>query len=366
MSKYRTICIHLDKQKYLSFKAADFLLDEDFRQWQLSGDPGLAQSWEAWLLANPHKREEVEKAVHLFRLLKFKYKVIDAGTIDREWIRLRETIAASSPKETQGAPFPEEDDQNFPRRRRLFLRISVAAAVVVAVLAGAGYSYFKSSKVTAGELTEYTAPRGQRLSLSLEDGTRVLLNAGSTVTYPKKFSEERRELKLIGEAFFDVAPDPRAPFVIRSGDVTTEVIGTSFGIAAYPSKNVDIAVVTGKVKVYASGSDSAPGELFLTPNQMATFEESNKAFSVKDFDQSKQLAWVSGVLYFDKADFQQIRTKLENWYGVTVVVSPGLELDENLLLTGKYKDQPLEYVLEAYRYPDRFRYQIKNDTVTIF
>lgn len=360
----------MDKHKYFSFKAVDFLLDEDFRQWMTSGDPILTKQWEAWLLANPHKREEVEKARKLFRIMKFRNEIIDAGTVDREWARLQESIGNFASRDTADTLYADNGPgihtiRRFTPFRRWRLGIAAAVAAIT-ILAGTSYFYFKEIKAPYETITEHTAPKGQRLTLQLQDGTRVLLNAGSTITYPQNFKPERRELTLYGEAFFEVAPNPRSPFVITSGDVTTEVIGTSFGITAYPHKQVDVAVVTGKVKVYADTEGSAPNEVFLTPNQMATFEESGKTFSVSDFDQNKQLAWMSGVLYFDKADFPQVKSKLENWYGVTIVVDHDLGLDDNLLLTGKYQDQPLEYVLEAYRYPDRFRYQIRNDTVTIF
>ncbi len=335
-----------------------------------SGDSILTKQWEAWLLANPHKREEVEKARKLFRIMKFRNEIIDAGTVDREWAKLQESIGNFGSRGTADTLCADNDPGTHTIRRFSPFsqwRAGIAAAVAaIIILAGSGYYYFKEIKAPYEAITEHTAPKGQRLTLQLEDGTRVLLNAGSTISYPRNFKPERRELTLHGEAFFEVAPNPRSPFVITSGDVTTEVIGTSFGITAYPQKQVDVAVVTGKVKVYTDTEGSAPNEVFLTPNQMATFKEAGKPFLVSDFDRNKQLAWMSGVLYFDKADFPQVRTKLENWYGVTIVVDHGLELDDNLLLTGKYQDQPLEYVLDAYRYPDRFRYQIRNDTVTIF
>ncbi len=335
-----------------------------------SDDPRLKKEWEAWLQANPHKQEEVEKARKLFRIMKFRNEDIDAGTVDREWARLQESIGNFAYRDTAGTLHTDSDRGVRPVKRfnpfgRWRAGIAAAVAAVI-IIAGTGYFYFREIKTPYEEMAEHTAPKGERLSLQLGDGSRILLNAGSTVTYPKSFRQEKREVTLYGEAFFEVAPNPRSPFVITSGDVTTEVIGTSFGITAYPQKQVDVAVVTGKVKVYANTEGGVSNEVFLTPNQMATFEKSDKAFSVRGFDQNKQLAWISGVLYFDKADFLQVRTKLENWYGVTIVVDPGLELDDNLLLTGKYLDQPLEYILDAYRYPDRFHYEIRNDTVTIF
>lgn len=352
------------ENKYLSFKAADFLLDADFLEWMTSGNPLLTESWESWLLANPHKRKEVEKARRLFDVLKFRKEHVDDVTIDKEWEKLSESIG--------GQVWLLQADDAVPNwNRRSFLyrwwRPGLAAAVfVLMVMAGVVYFYMIKPQESLAGLVEHTAPRGERVSVMLEDGTKVLLNAGSRIIYPKRFKPGRRELTLFGEAFFEVAPDPGSPFTVTTGSVTTEVLGTSFGITAYPDHRVDVAVVTGKVKVYDNEADDSFNEIYLSPSQMASYEDSSGIFRIRDFERHKQLAWISGVLYFDKADFRQVRTKLENWYGVTLVVDPGLRFDDNLLLTGKYQNKPLEYILDAYRYPDRFRYQVKNDTVTIF
>lgn len=356
----------MDNHKYLSFKAADFLLDPDFLEWMKSGDPLLTESWESWLMENPHKRREIQKAKRLFDVLKFKKYEVDPATIDQEWKKLRESIdlQVREPGVFSTGGVTERLRRNPGGR---WWSTGFAAAVLALMLASSAvYFYIEISHKQLSGLAEHIAPRGKRVSLRLTDGSRVILNAGSKIVYPKKFSSGRRELTLYGEAFFEVAPDPHSPFSVTTGSVTTEVLGTSFGITAYPDHQVDVAVVSGKVKVYDNQADQAAGQVYLSPRQMATFEDSSRIFRISHFDQQKQLAWTQGVLYFDKADFEQVRTKLENWYGVTLVVDPGLRFDENLLLTGKYQDKPLNYVLDAYRYPDRFRYQIKNDTVTIF
>lgn len=356
----------MDSHKYLSFRAADFLLDPDFLEWMTSGDPLLTESWESWLLANPHKRQEVEKARMLFDVLKFRKDKVDAVTIDKEWEKLNNSI--------RGQVWQSQADDEVRERNRQhrsfpygWWRPGIAAAIFALIaMAGVVYFYILKPQESLAGLIEHAAPRGERISVRLEDGTKVLLNAGSKIIYPQSFKPGKRELTLFGEAFFEVAPDPGSPFTVTTGNVTTEVLGTSFGITAYPDHRVDVAVVTGKVKVYDNEADRSFNEVYLSPSQMASYEDSSGIFKVRDFEQHKQLAWVSGVLYFDKADFGQVKSKLENWYGVTLVVGPDLRIDENLLLTGKYQDKPLAYVLDAYRYPDRFRYQIRNDTVTIF
>ena len=333
------------------------MLDADFLEWMTSGDSVLAADWESWLQTNPHKRGEVERAVRLFQLLKFRQTELSLEVIDEEWEKLEEFLD-KTPEFSTHRSFDYEEYLSPVWRRAGF------AAAVLALMIIGGVAYFKMPQSSHTQWVEYTAPRGRKVSLKLEDGSRILLNAGSKITYPRKFKPGKRELSLNGEAFFEVVRDTTSPFFVTAGSVTTQVLGTSFGITAYPNQQVGVAVVTGKVKVFEN--ETPHEQIYLSPSQMATFEDSSRVFKIRNFDQNKLLAWVSGVLYFDKADFGQVKTKLENWYGVTLKIEPGLTFDENLLLTGKYQNKSIEYVLDAYRYPERFRYRIKNDTVTIF
>lgn len=340
---------------YSSYKATDFLLDDTFRSWMTGHDREVDRFWKAWLAQHPHRAKELEQAKTLFLALQFKEAPMSRSLIEEEWQRLQTSI------ETNG----ETDDEQVRSGRKWF-SWAAAASVALLLISGWAYRYFQVGTAAEPEMAVIKTVKGQRINIVLKDGTKVLLNSGSSISYPDQFATDKREVQLTGEAFFDVTPNPDAPFLITSGDVTTEVVGTSFGISAYPgTPSVQVAVVSGKVKVYSTENQENNSKLSITPSQMATFQNTDKVFAVSAFDQDTHLGWIDNVLYFDKDNFEHVIKKLENWYGVTIVVDPALNQDPSLFLTGKFKNKSLQYVLDSYRYPNRFDYQIKNDTVKI-
>ncbi len=310
--------------------------------------------WQNQLSSFPQSRQEFKKAEKLHQHLTFTHQIVTQATIEQEWTKLQELL------ETPEVPL-------HPKTKRpVFLKGRLAAMILLLLLAGAGYLYTRQAASEAS-LVSQSAMKGQRLSIRLPDGSTILLNAGSTLRYPNVFPSGKREVFLDGEAFFNVASNPEAPFVIHSGEVITEVLGTSFNIAAYPSQpKVSIAVVSGKVKVSTTSSTSSDGqEVVLHPQQMATFKPADKALSISEFNEAHQLAWTEGILYFDKANFEQMKEQLENWYGVTIHIDPLFKPDSNLLFSGKYTNKPLEAILDVHRYPNRFQYTREGDTIFI-
>ena len=346
----------MSKQDYSSFKAADFLLDDNFVRWVRTGDNEQNLFWLRWISEHPEQKEEIDTARRILLSLQIKEPTIHEETLKEEWQKLHNAF------------LKEEDPQPAAANRGGLLRRSwLTAASMVLLLLSGGLLYFSRGLVANETITVRRAEAGQRLTVLLKDGTKVMLNSGSVLTYPENFRSDLRSVALKGEAFFDVAPNPRAPFLITSGKVTTEVVGTSFGITADPEKgDVQVAVVSGSVKVYASETRSGKSALSLAPAQMATFESDDATFVVSEFDKSKHLAWIDGVLYFEKDDFSTVMEKIEKWYGVKVEVDSDLEPDEELLLTGKFKNKPLNYVLDSYKYPNRFNYELHQDTLKIF
>lgn len=215
------------------------------------------------------------------------------------------------------------------------------------------------------EVTEY----GQQKTIVLTDGTKVKLNSGSTLTYPKTFASDRREVTLKGEAFFSVTKNPDAPFIIHSGDVTTKVLGTEFNVSAYPeSGEVQVAVVSGKVKVNANVKEGAEkNSVCLNPSEMVTFEKKERELSVTSFDIRDQIGWKDGILYFEKSDFTSAIRKLERWYGIKIQLpaDSGKLTETDWRFSGKFKDKDLAYILNVMSYPNRFSYTIENKKVNL-
>lgn len=162
-----------------------------------------------------------------------------------------------------------------------------------------------------------TTPRGGQYQLRLPDGTHVWLNAASGITYPTAFTGNERKIKLTGEAYFEVAKNPKQPFKVVVNDMEVEVLGTHFNVMAYDDEStIRTTLVEGKVKV-SQGS----GSVQVLPSQQAVLEKNNRRLSVGAGDVEEAIAWKNGLFQFHEADILTIMKQLSRWYNVEVEVS---------------------------------------------
>jgi ferric-dicitrate binding protein FerR (iron transport regulator) len=152
----------------------------------------------------------------------------------------------------------------------------------------------------------------QQLRKTLPDGTRILLNRHSTLQYPASFDEERRDVTLTGEAFFDVTPDASRPFRIQARKTAVQVLGTSFSVRAYDA-NVSVAVQTGKVR-FASGQKA----VLLTKNQQATFEASADTIRRVPQLSPNAFAYKTGQLVFTNEPLRDVVQAINGFYNADV------------------------------------------------
>lgn len=174
-------------------------------------------------------------------------------------------------------------------------------------------------------------PIGCEYSLTLSDGTRVWLNAGSSLTYPPRFEKGKREVSMTGEVYFDVARDPGRPFTVLAGEVGLTVLGTSFNVMAYADEpRVETTLVEGSVRVAAAGRETV-----LEPGFQAGFDRGGGSLTVRKVDADSFSAWTRGLLVFYDEPLRSICRKLERWYGVRIdASSPSLD---GVLYTGMIK-----------------------------
>src|SRR5690606_39596217 len=153
--------------------------------------------------------------------------------------------------------------------------------------------------------------------------------------------------------------------LFRSGLANTMVLGTSFNLKTTAnSESIELAVVTGSVKVFHNLKSQNLEERYINPNQSVVWDQQSKAFQIREFEPAKVLAWVDGILVFDNSSFEDIIHTLEKWYGVQIDTA---SLNEKLPTgyTGKYKDKSLETVLQGISYVLDFKYEIKGKEVII-
>lgn len=195
--------------------------------------------------------------------------------------------------------------------RLSWLRVSALLVLV----AGAASLVLLVSNPFAPSFITVANPSGNVQSVHLPDGSTVWLNAASTLHYTKAF-QQSRELELEGEAYFDVTHDEKHPFSVRTGNLETIVLGTTFVIKAYPTDTVaTVSVLSGRVKVANEEQELA----VLTPAMQLQFSKPRQRFTTTHVDTASLVAWKKGLLLFDGWTLFEITQVLERWYGVQFV-----------------------------------------------
>lgn len=176
-----------------------------------------------------------------------------------------------------------------------------------------------------------TVPAGQTAKVTLDDGTVIHLNAGSSLSFPNHFEPgEEREVRLKGEALFEVAHDEAAPFTVDCGRCRTTVLGTRFNIRSYDEDNPVVTLLEGSVRI---GCDH--GETLLKPGQsveVAAEAAGNNAMNVAEADLDVVTAWQQGQFYYHGQTLGQILTDIGRWYNVNVVFASNRHLNDRLHL----------------------------------
>jgi len=238
-----------------------------------------------------------------------------------------------------------------------------AACIVFFTLAGMIYFVNNSNAPLVEHIlvTEVVKknPKGQKLTTYLPDGSKVILNSQSTIRYKTPFTGNERLIELEGEAFFEVMKDTLLPFRVLSEDVSITALGTSFNVNSKNKNQVEVVLVTGKVKV-----SKDPNHLvILNPGKSAIVNQSGE-IEVHEFNYLDKVGWKDGVLAFNDDSLSEIIMKLENWYGVEFI--PVGELENNFHYTGTYENETLEEVLHGISFVHHFKFNITGDTVKIF
>jgi len=181
-----------------------------------------------------------------------------------------------------------------------------------------------------------TTPRARQYNLELSDGTKVWLNASSSITFPTSFATNERKVILTGEAYFEVAKDKARPFRVSVNDMQINVLGTHFNVNAYDDEAaVNTTLLEGSVLLTEKGK-----KVLLKPGQQAQKQKSGAIIVNDNVNLDEVMGWKNGVFYFDNASIQTVLRQLSRWYDVDVVFEKGVptrtfegEIQRNLQLS---------------------------------
>lgn len=215
-----------------------------------------------------------------------------------------------------------------------------------------------------------STPVGGQFQIKLPDGTRVWLNAASSITYPTAFIGKERRVTVYGEAYFEVAKAAGKPFkigVLTSGGesrngIEVEVLGTHFNINAYNNEaTIKTSLLEGKVKIvsdYYNGKQSA----ILKPGQQAQIEVEGKLKVKEDASMEEVVAWKNGEFLFQSADIGTMMRQVARWYNIEVSYPNGMPKDK---FSGKIgRNVNLSQLLEILKYSE-VRFDLKGRTLVI-
>ncbi len=276
----------------------------------------------------------------------------------------------------------ERDQQGFYflRRRRVAIIVSVAALLLVIV----GISWFlfigHSSLYSTDNIVE--VKRGAKTNLVLPDGSKVWLNADSRITYGSDFGKTTRNVRLSGEAYFDVVKDSNRPFVVQTDALDVRVLGTVFNVRAYSDENSTQAVLLrGSIEIVFKRNNKE--RIFLKPNEKVIVRNDyskETAISKQTVNIPKitivnvlpdkidsttpETQWLKNRLLFDQDRLADIVPVLEKWYGVTIEVKDSSLLQRRL--SGRFENEGLKEVLESFKLAMKFQYRIDNNVVSLY
>jgi len=179
------------------------------------------------------------------------------------------------------------------------------------------YRMAKRNEEAVGKINTVTTPKGGQYQIVLPDGSKVWLNAASTLSFPTSFaSMKNRFVELKGEAYFEVAKDRTKPFIVKSNEQKVEVLGTHFNINAYvDEENTKTTLLEGSVRV--SGSGIFGDNALLKPNQQSVL--TGNTIKVLPVDPESAIDWKNGYFSFNKEDLPTIMRKISRWYDVEIV-----------------------------------------------
>jgi ferric-dicitrate binding protein FerR (iron transport regulator) len=290
-----------------------------------------------------------------------------------------------------------EKAEEFDEPKRILPRLlKIAAIVLITFALGAvtGKFYF-NNKVPSNDKEYYIveAPRGAKSFLTLADGTKIWLNAGSKISYYRNYNKEDRNVFLEGEAFFEVAKNELIPFYVYSSGIIVKAIGTAFNVKAYPEEGiVETTLVEGSITVESLGKTGVKEQTLMRPNQKASFYKATKDMVIenqkeegeslkripipipikakierielkKEIDTELYTSWKDKRWFFEKQRLEDFAIILERSYDIKVIFKDD-EL-KNYRLTGSLQEENLEQVLQAIQFTIPMDFNVHHNEVTL-
>lgn len=365
-----------ENRSYNLYTTEDFVNDEYFQDWVFNPEKISEEFWKRFIKENPEKIQSVESAQQILRtipfnelaggeeptdehvrasflkvskLLNLKAKKGTLVSLSTWWVAAASvvlvlTFAYLLIERTNKKPLiavsvvEEPVNDVAPGGNKAFLTLGNGQTVLLdsastGTVLTQGGSVVK--KVTEGELmyeksgepseqknifNTITIPRGGQYNLTLSDGTRVWLNAQSSLKFPVAFTGKERRVELSGEGYFEVSKDAGKPFIVDIGQAAVRVLGTHFNVKAYSDEQTaTTTLVEGLVEV-----ENNESRVLIKPAQQAVINRTNESINVTKASVQAAIAWKNGLFQFENTDLKTIMKQIGRWYDVDVNFEEGV------------------------------------------
>jgi transmembrane sensor len=245
--------------------------------------------------------------------------------------------------------------------------VKAAALVIAMFVLGAGIYLLVRTPVQVPAViawNERTTLPGEKAIITLNDNSKIILNAASKLKYPLRFTGNSREIYLEGEAFFEVSHDSSKPFIVHSSNITTTVLGTKFNINAYkPENEISVSLLEGKVKVSNQKMTGAEDIMLLKPAQQLIYNKSNEISEVVNFDVQKETGWKDNILKFKNEPLDKVFVVLERAFGVKFELDMKGQAKPKISAT--FKNDSIQTILTVLKNLTDLQYKIERENNVI-
>lgn len=341
----------------------DFLMDDTFKQYCEGSNIKCVLFWEDWIAKHPEKLKTVNAAKSLYKVLSGNLK-----PVDQQLNYLSNQI--SHPPVTQ-------------TRRFSAFQYGIAASLFIALLAGILYFNWSGSGQLPRYAENFVAKKGEKKKIVLLDGTVVFLNGDSKIEVSRDFNHHDRNVKLTGEAYFDVKHNKRKPFYVQTKDFKITVLGTAFNVKSYANEHESAAtLIRGTIKLEDNTGQNkniivlkagqkityhlAGGQLNSSPSLSGT-EANPPKIEVNNLTVMNKLivesAWTNNNLVFLNNNFEEIKEQLERWFNITIEFQD--EEVARYIYTANFKNEDILTVLRNLQRVKHFNFKQKGELITI-
>lgn len=251
--------------------------------------------------------------------------------------------------------------------KKIFINLTKIAAIATLIfLIGTSILFFiqngKHQTFALNNEICVKTPLGSKTEIVLSDGTKIWLNSGSEIHYPAAFKKDKRDIRLVGEAYLIVEKDKKRPFYVHTNDIDIKVLGTSFNVKSYPEENtIETVLEEGMINISKKGSNK---NYLLLPNEEAIFTKSNSTFEIKNnIDSQLYTSWKKGKIVFKREALGSLAKKLERWHNVHITIENKKLINEKV--TGTFESESIEQTMEALKITVPFSYSIKKNDIII-